>query len=172
MHTHPKHTLATRRHWLAAAASLTTLAALGLVSRPTAAQRKQPLVEVWKSPTCGCCNDWMVHLQKNGFSTKGYDLGNTAKRRELGMPVALGSCHTALVNGYVIEGHVPAAEIHRLLKERPKALGLSVPQMPIGSPGMDGPEYGGQKDVYDVLLVDRSGKSTPYARYHGGQRVS
>ncbi|MGA1252652.1 MAG: DUF411 domain-containing protein, partial [Burkholderiaceae bacterium] len=147
------------------------LAALWLLTAPAAAQRKLPLVEVWKSPTCGCCNDWMVHLKKNGFATKGYDEGNTAKRREVGMPVALGSCHTALVEGYVIEGHVPAAEILRLLKERPRALGLSVPQMPIGSPGMDGPEYGGQKDQYDILLVEANGRSRRYARYLGGDRI-
>jgi len=171
MRPHDKQKRNTRRHWLAAASSLTALAALGLVGIPAAAQRKQPLVEVWKSPTCGCCNDWMVHLQKNGFATKGYDEGNTAKRRELGMPVALGSCHTAVVEGYVIEGHVPAAEIARLLKERPRALGLTVPQMPIGSPGMDGPEYGGQKDQYDVLLVEANGRSRRYARYHGGDRI-
>ena len=170
------HTLITpsrssRRRWLATASSLASLAALGLLSPAALGQRRQPLVEVWKSPTCGCCNDWITHLQKNGFATKAYDEGNTAKRRAVGLPVALGSCHTATVEGYVIEGHVPAAEVRRLLKERPKALGLSVPQMPIGSPGMDGPEYGGQKDTYDVLLVDRAGKSTPYARYQGGQRI-
>lgn len=173
--THPLSVItpggSSRRRWLATASSLTSLAALGLLSPAALGQRRQPLVEVWKSPTCGCCNDWITHLQKNGFATKAYDEGNTAKRRAVGLPVGLGSCHTATVEGYVIEGHVPAAEIQRLLKERPKALGLSVPQMPIGSPGMDGPEYGGQKDTYDVLLVDRSGKSTPYARYHGGQRI-
>lgn len=172
MNPNKSQTFAERRHWLAAVSSLSALAALGLLSVPAAAQRKQPLVEVWKSPTCGCCNDWMVHLQKNGFATKGYDEGNTAKRREVGMPVALGSCHTAVVEGYVIEGHVPAAEIARLLKERPRALGLSVPQMPIGSPGMDGPEYGGQKDQYDVLLVEKNGRSRRYARYHGGERIA
>jgi hypothetical protein len=172
MYTIESQPVATRRHWLAAVSSLSALAALGLLSRPAAAQRKQPLVEVWKSPTCGCCNDWMVHLQQSGFATKGYNEGNTAKRREVGMPVALGSCHTAVVEGYVIEGHVPAAEIARLLKERPRVLGLSVPQMPIGSPGMDGPEYGGQKDQYDVLLVEANGRSRRYARYHGGNRIA
>jgi hypothetical protein len=164
--------LGARRAWLKTATSLASLAALGLISPVSWAQRKQSLVEVWKSPTCGCCNDWIIHLQKNGFSTKAFDEGNTAKRRSVGMPSALGSCHTAVVEGFVIEGHVPAAEIQRLLKERPKALGLSVPQMPIGSPGMDGPEYGGQKDIYEVLLVNRDGKSRPYARYQGSQRIS
>lgn len=129
------------------------------------AQFSKPLVEVWKSPTCGCCNDWIKHLEANGFRVKGYDKGNIAMRKELGMPMKYGSCHTAKVDGYVIEGHVPAREIHRLLKERPKALGLSVPDMPIGSPGMDGPEYGGQVDPYDVLLVQRNGSASVFAAY-------
>jgi hypothetical protein len=129
------------------------------------AQLSKPLVEVWKSPTCGCCNDWIKHLEANGFRVKAYDKGNIAMRKELGMPMKYGSCHTAKVDGYVIEGHVPATEIHRLLKERPKALGLSVPDMPIGSPGMDGPEYGGQVDPYDVLLVQRNGSASVFASY-------
>jgi hypothetical protein len=86
-------------------------------------------------------------------------------RRELGMPEKFGSCHTAKVNGYVIEGHVPAKEIHRLIKEKPTALGLSVPEMPIGTPGMDGPEYGGQIDPYNVLLVQRNGTASVYQAY-------
>lgn len=125
-----------------------------------------PEMTVWKDPNCGCCNDWIKILQDNGFVVKTFDTGNTAARRRLGMPEALGSCHTAQVDGYVIEGHVPPADIHRLLKERPAALGLSVPRMPIGSPGMDGPEYGGRHDPYDVLLVQRDGSSRVYASYH------
>lgn len=137
------------------------------------AQSGQPQVLVWKDPNCGCCNDWIAHLQEHGFTVRAYDTGNLAARRRLGMPEAFGSCHTAQVGGYVIEGHVPAADIHRLLQERPQALGLSVPRMPIGSPGMDGPEYGGRKDPYDVLLVQRDGSSRVFASYHqptGGDR--
>lgn len=130
-----------------------------------ASPSQQPLIEVWKSPTCGCCNDWIKHLQANGFQVKAIDKGNSAIRKELGMPVKYGSCHTAKVDGYVIEGHVPAKEIRRLLKERPAALGLSVPEMPIGTPGMDGPEYGGQVDPYDVLLVRRDGTASVYQAY-------
>ncbi len=143
------------------------LACLGAAAMPSLgiAQFNKPLVEVWKSPTCGCCADWMKHLEANGFQVKGYDVGNNAKRIEVGMPKEYASCHTALVNGYVVEGHVPAREIHRLLKERPKAIGLSVPEMPIGSPGMDGPEYGGQVDPYDVLLVKGAGRATVFAAY-------
>ena len=123
------------------------------------------IIEIWKSPTCGCCNDWIKHLEANGFRTRTYDQGNTAKRREVGMPAHYGSCHTALIDGYVIEGHVPAREIKRLLKEKPKALGLTVPEMPIGTPGMDGPEYGGQLDPYNVLLVRQDGTARIYQAY-------
>jgi Cu/Ag efflux protein CusF len=99
-------------------------------------------------------------------------VGNTAARKRLGMPEQLGSCHTASVGGYVIEGHVPAAEIQRLLKERPAALGLSVPGMPIGSPGMDGPEYKGRKDAYDVLLVQKDGTAKSFQHYPGLPRMA
>lgn len=112
-------------------------------------------VEVWKDPSCGCCQDWIDHLQANGFAVQVHDSGNSAVRARLGLPVALGSCHTALVGGYLVEGHVPAADVHKLLQAKPKALGLTVPGMPIGSPGMDGAVYGGRKDPYDVLLVTR-----------------
>jgi hypothetical protein len=84
-----------------------------------------------------------------------HDSGNSAVRK-LGLPQNLGSCHTALVGGYLVEGHVPAADVHKLLKEKPKALGITVPGMPMGSPGMDGPEYGGRKDPFDVLLVTQN----------------
>ncbi len=132
----------------------------GLMAAPTAA-----MVEVWKSPTCGCCNDWIKHLEANGFQIKTYDTGNTAMRKKLGMPEKYGSCHTAKVNGYVLEGHVPAREIRRLLQEKPKAVGLSVPNMPVGSPGMDGPEYGGRKDPYNVMLVNQDGSAKVYQAY-------
>lgn len=126
----------------------------------------KPLVEVWKSPYCGCCQDWVKHLQKSGFSVKVTETVDTAAQREkLGMPSKFSSCHTARVGGYIIEGHVPAREIHRLLKEKPKALGLAVPAMPIGSPGMDGPEYGNRRDAYNVLLVEQDGRATVYQSY-------
>ena len=121
--------------------------------------------EVWKGPTCGCCHDWIAHLETNGFSVLSHDDGNDEVRRRLGMPIRYGSCHTALIDGYAIEGHVPAREIKRLLAERPRAVGLSVPAMPIGSPGMDGPAYRGRRDPYDVLLVARDGQATVYQSY-------
>ena len=122
-------------------------------------------LEVWKAPTCGCCKDWIRHLESNGFKVKVHDNGNTAARARLGIPMRLGSCHTALIEGYAIEGHVPAREIRRLLSERLNAVGLAVPGMPIGSPGMDGPKYGARKNPYDVLLVRRNDSTTSYQSY-------
>ena len=124
-------------------------------------------VEVWKDPSCGCCHDWIEHMQANGFSFTVHDTGNNAVRSRLGLPHKLGSCHTALVGGYLIEGHVPASDVHALLQQKPPALGLAVPGMPVGSPGMDGPAYGGRRDPYDVLLVARGGASTRvFKSYH------
>ncbi|WP_338416673.1 DUF411 domain-containing protein [uncultured Sphaerotilus sp.] len=134
-------------------------------SARAASPRTAPLVEIWKSPTCGCCQDWIRHLEASGFRTRAFDTGNAEARARLGMPERLGSCHTARVEGYVLEGHVPATDIKRLLRERPKALGLAVPAMPIGSPGMDGPEYGGRRDPYDVLLVAADGGTLVYQHH-------
>jgi hypothetical protein len=150
-----------RRQWLAAAAVM-----MGTGFQLTA-MAQATTVQVWKDPNCGCCHLWIEHLQSNGFKVEVRDVGNAAARKRLGMPEKLGSCHTATVGGYVIEGHVPAADIHRLLKDRPVALGLSVPGMPIGSPGMDGPEYKGRKDAFDVWLVQKDGTAKSFQRYPG-----
>ena len=123
------------------------------------------LVEVWKDPTCGCCKDWIAYLEKNGFEARAHDTGNADARKRLGIPGQYGSCHTAVVGGYALEGHVPVREILRLLNERPNAIGLAVPGMPIGSPGMDGPEYGRRRDPYDVLLLARDGTSRIFQSY-------
>ena len=125
-------------------------------------------ITVWKDPACGCCGEWIAHLRQNNFQVTVHDTGNAAARKRLGVPEKLGSCHTAQIEGYAIEGHVPAREIRRLLKERPLALGLTVPGMPVGSPGMDGPEYGGRKDPYDVLLIGPDGSTRAYQSYHRG----
>lgn len=139
---------------------------LALLVQPVAfAKAEKPAVEVWKGPSCGCCKDWITHMTTNGFAVASHDTGNADARARLGMPMKYGSCHTATVGGYVIEGHVPASEIWRLLKEKPRALGLAVPGMPIGSPGMDGPEYKGRKDAYQVLLIGRDGTSKSYRSY-------
>jgi len=126
-----------------------------------------PLVEVWKDPDCGCCKDWVSHLEANGFRVKVNDTGNDAMRKRLGVADKYGSCHTALVGGYALEGHVPAREISRLLKEKPAAIGLAVPGMPVGSPGMDGKIYGDRKDAFDVVLLTRDGGARVYQRYEG-----
>lgn len=110
-------------------------------------------VEVYKSPTCGCCDKWVDHMEEYGFTVITKDVGNKEIRRKVGLSESLGSCHTALVNGYVIEGHVPAPDIIRFLKEKPDALGLAVPDMPHGSPGMEGR----RNDPYSVLKVNNRG---------------
>jgi hypothetical protein len=145
--------------------SFTGLLLVGAILPKAFAAPNKKLIEVWKGPTCGCCIDWIKHLEANGLSVKSYDTGNHDMRAKLGLPVQYGSCHTALIDGYVIEGHVPARDIGRLLRERPDGIGLAVPAMPVGSPGMDGPEYRGRKDPYDVLLVRRDGKATVFQTY-------
>lgn len=131
---------------------------LGLGARAHGA----PLMEVYKSPSCGCCGDWIKHLRANGFDTRVHDVEDTGEyRRRYGVPDQFASCHTGVAAGYAIEGHVPAREIKRLLAERPQAQGLAVPGMPAGAPGMDGPK----NDPYDVLLFQRDGRYVTYARY-------
>lgn len=135
------------------------------IAVPLFAKAVGPSMEVWTGPGCGCCHDWVEHLRANGFEVTTHEGGNSEARKRLGMPVKYGSCHTGEAAGYAIEGHVPAREIHRLLEERPDAIGLSVPAMPRGSPGMDGPAYGNVRDLYDVLLVRRNGSSVVYQSY-------
>ena len=136
------------------------------------AQGQVVLVEVWKSPTCGCCKDWVTHLEANGFRVKVNDTGNTAARARLKVPMKLGSCHTARVGHYAIEGHVPASDIWRLLQQRPKATGLAVPGMPIGSPGMDGSAYENRQDPYDVLLMAHDGSTQVFSSYFKTKKES
>jgi hypothetical protein len=121
-----------------------------------------PEVEVYKSPYCGCCTEWAKHMVDNGFRVKSINVDDVpAARARLGMPEHYGSCHTAKIGSYVIEGHVPAADIKRLLKEKPKAVGLAAPGMPGGSPGMES----AKKEPYDVLLVGSDGKAKVFARH-------
>ena len=145
--------------------ALASLAGVSFSATNLVAQTKVRM-EVWKDPNCGCCKEWVSHLEANGFQVLVSDSGNTAARARLGIPEKLGSCHTAQVGGYAIEGHVPARDIQRLLKERPAAIGLAVPGMPVGSPGMDAPLYGGRKDPFDVLLVQRDGLTQVYRAYN------
>ena len=119
-------------------------------------------IEVYKNQYCGCCHEWIKHLEKNGFKVTANDVPDTAPVREsLGIPVKLGSCHTAKIGGYAIEGHVPAADIKRLLKEKPKAIGLAVPGMPAGSPGMESPN----PQPYNTLLVMKDGTTKVWAKH-------
>jgi hypothetical protein len=151
--------MSTRRRFL--------LAGVGMLSLPALARPAAPPIdiEVWKSPACGCCKDWVAHMESNGFRVKVHDVGNTAARSRLGLAEKFGSCHTARVGRYAIEGHVPAQDVFRVLRERPQGLGLAVPGMPIGSPGMDGPAYGSRKDPFDVLLVAADGSSSVFSSY-------
>ena len=121
-------------------------------------------VIVYKSPTCGCCKKWIDHMEENGFKVKAVDMNNvTPKKIEFGITNATASCHTAVVEGYVIEGHVPASDVKRLLQEKPTNIrGLAVPGMPVGSPGM---EQGGHKDPYAVVSIDKEGKTSIYSRH-------
>ena len=107
-------------------------------------------------------------MEQHGFKVKVHDSGNNAVRARLGLPSKYGSCHTALVGGYLVEGHVPAEDVKRLLREKPQALGIAVPGMPIGSPGMDGPAYSGRRDGYDTLLVLRDGTSRVFQSHQTG----
>jgi hypothetical protein len=123
-----------------------------------------PLVEVYKSAGCGCCEGWIAHLKDNGFAVNAQDVGDPGVyRKKFGIPEDLGSCHTGIVQGYALEGHVPAADVKRMLAEKPKARGLAVPSMPLGSPGMEGK----RKDPYDVFLVKADGSTSVYQHYTG-----
>ncbi len=150
--------------WLATLASAP--AAYAQATRPSDSRL---VVEVWKDPSCGCCTDWVTHMRQNGFTVTVHETGNAAVRARLGIAQKYGSCHTAVVGGYALEGHVPAREVRQLLAERPVGLGLSVPGMPIGSPGMDGQAYGGRKHAFDVLLLAKDGSSKVYQRYEGSR---
>lgn len=148
-------------------ASTMPVATAGHAAHTAAAPVNTTFIEVWKTPTCGCCKVWVKHLEKEGFSVKANDVPQTGPiRTKLGIPDDMGSCHTGLVAGFAIEGHVPAADIKRLLAEpeslRQQVIGLSVPGMPIGSPGM---EMGNKRDKFDVMLVLKSGSSRVYQSY-------
>lgn len=124
-----------------------------------------PHAVVYKSESCGCCKVWVKHLEDSGFTVDVHNVDNLGPTKErVGIPPAMGSCHTAEVGGYFVEGHVPADDIKRLLKERPDAKGLTVPGMPAGSPGMEVPS--GEVQPYDVILVAKDGTTSVFA-HHG-----
>jgi hypothetical protein len=129
------------------------------------AQSPSPRIEVYKSPTCGCCSAWIEHMEGAGFVVNARNLEQDvlyALKARSGITPELASCHTAIVDGYIVEGHVPAADVERLLSERPEAIGLSVPDMPIGSPGM---EMANQQEAFDTLLILGDGSTVVFQRH-------
>ncbi|TDT44032.1 hypothetical protein DES49_0131 [Halospina denitrificans] len=119
---------------------------------------------VYASPQCGCCGDWVTHMENNGFTTEMHRVNNINEiKKEAGLPRELASCHTAFIDDYLIEGHVPAKDVRRLLREQPEASGLSVPRMPMGSPGME--IEGRGRDAFDVILFKQNGTQSIYQSY-------
>ncbi|MBF0180879.1 MAG: DUF411 domain-containing protein [Magnetococcales bacterium] len=143
-------------------AGLAGLAVIGgLALRPAEGEE---LAVVWKSRTCGCCKLWVQHLEAHGFRVEARDVEDlSAKKRQLGVPPAMESCHTAEIGGYLVEGHVPAEDVRRLLAEKPAVRGIAAPGMPVGSPGMEVP---GQKpDPYEVIAFTPDGKTRVFTRH-------
>ena len=156
--SHPKTADVGHRR-IAFAAALAAMLTMSFGPAPRA-QRAAPTVTVYKSPTCGCCTKWVDHMRANGFDVTATNVEDMAAvKQKYGVPDKAGSCHTSLVGGYVIEGHVPADVVKRLLAERPKVAGLAVPGMPASAPGMDIP---GQP--YTIVGFDRTGQLTVYER--------
>ncbi len=121
-------------------------------------------IKVYLSPTCGCCKAWVRHLEQAGFTPRVVEISDMAAiKRATAIPEKVQSCHTAIVEGYFVEGHVPASDIRKLLKERPAALGLAVPDMPVGSPGMEVP--GVTPDKFETLLVGAGGQTIVYGKH-------
>jgi hypothetical protein len=148
-----------RRNWLRALA--TTGAAIVISNPRDLFAAAAPRMVIYKTPSCGCCAKWVDHIKAAGFTPVIKDLDDVSGiKKNQGVPETLWSCHTALVEGYAIEGHVPADLIKRLIAERPKLVGLAVPGMPQGSPGMET----GRKDSYDVVAWEKGGKMRVYAR--------
>lgn len=156
----------TRRAWIArmTTTALGGAALVSLLPRSSAAAPKPTPITVYKDPSCGCCRNWVDHLRASGFAPDVHDRSDmTALKDSLGVPATLRSCHTAVVEKYVIEGHVPAADVKQLLATKPaKTVGVAVPGMPAGSPGM---EMGGRVDRYDVIAFAPGGATRIFARH-------
>lgn len=145
-----------------ATAGLTLALTTAAFRTPSSENEKKPTITVYKDPSCGCCKSWIEHLIKHGYRVDTRDTPNmTEIKRTLGVPEAMTSCHTAIVNGYLVEGHVPAADIDQLLAKKPRIAGLAVPGMPMGSPGMEGP----RSQAYKVLAFDKTGKTSVFASH-------
>lgn len=151
--------LSRRKMLSLAAAGMAVPLAAGL---PRLAAAARPVIDVSRSPYCGCCGDWIAHMRAAGFTVDDRLVEDLAPlKAQLGVPADLQSCHTGIVEGYVVEGHVPAEDVLRLLRERPAAVGLAVPGMPLGSPGM---EAGGEAEPYEVILFTTAGREV-FARH-------
>lgn len=145
------------------------LAGLGVLAAWPVAAQTNPMLEVWRDPNCGCCGGWVAHMRASGFTVRETVLPALGPVRQmLGTPADLLSCHAARVAGLVLEGHVPALAVRRALADRPSSiLGLAVPAMPVGAPGMEVP---GQPDeIYDVIAFDAAGRHTTFMRFRGGE---
>jgi hypothetical protein len=150
-------------------ALLAGLAAASITASTVSAAESLPAMKVTKDPSCGCCGAWVDHIRKAGFAVDVVESPEVNRlKMRLGVPQALASCHTAEIGGYVIEGHVPADAIKRLLAEKPQAKGLAVPGMPIGSPGME--VDGAEDDTYEVVLFGPAGQKA-FARYKGSRSL-
>ena len=151
----------TRRALLAASGSV------ALLGPSLLRAQTQPLhMEVWKSPSCGCCKEWIKHVESRGFRVTVHDIGNTAARERMKLPMKLGSCHTAALGRYAVDGHVPAADVLRLVKEAPDAVGLAVTGIPLGSLSVDAPDNGDQRDPFGVLLLAKDGSTHVFSSRH------
>ena len=140
-------------------------ATLGLSAQQKPAATPAPKVTVYKTSTCGCCRLWVDHMKSNGFDVQAMDVSAADVRavsKAAGLPENGSSCHTAKIGNYVVEGHVPASDIQRMLKDKPAIAGIAAPGMPMGSPGM---EQGGAKEAYDVMAFTKDGKMTVYAKH-------
>jgi len=152
--------MSNRRSWLRSA--LGAAAAIVVAGPAGATTLFSGKLVVYKSPTCGCCSNWVDHVKAAKFDVEVHDVDNIgAVKQKHGVPAELASCHTCLIDGYVIEGHVPADVIEKLLSEKPKIAGIAVPGMPVGSPGM---EMGNRKDPYNVVAFEKNGKTSIYAK--------
>jgi hypothetical protein len=138
---------------------------LGLAATAGCARAEAREITVYKTPWCGCCKGWVAHMARAGYRVKTVEVQDLAPiRQQHGVPFTLSSCHTGIIDGYIVEGHVPPADVDRLLRERPKAIGITVPGMPLGSPGMEQPD-GTRERFQTLLLVDREGRTRTFATH-------
>lgn len=137
--------------------------AVAVAQSPPRAQQPKTAVTVYKNASCGCCKNWVEHLRAAGFDVTAIDVENIGEiKGKYGVPTDIASCHTAVVDGYVVEGHVPSDVVQRFLRERPQVVGIATPGMPVGSPGMEDPS--GRREPYNIVAFDKSGKQTVYDR--------